>query len=55
MSSMIRRMQRKFARSQPDYEKPEAKFVLNEDGSYEAYHPTRGWRHVSAQRARLYG
>ena len=46
---------RQILRSNPNYEKPVRPQYTewNEDGSYLTLHPTKGWKHVSAQRNRI--
>ena len=54
MSSFLRNLQRKAARKSSDYVAKPQPFEINDDGSYRTLHPTRGWRHVCARRARYY-
>lgn len=54
MSSLLRRMQRKLLRSSASYVAPAGQVRVHADGSYDALHPTRGWKHISAKRAALY-
>jgi hypothetical protein len=48
---MLRNLQRKIARRVRDPERKPQPFRLHTDGiGYDVYHPTRGWRRVSAKR-----
>ena len=50
MSSLPRRMQRKFARQSPDYEPAAQPTIYRKDGGYKTLTPTKGWRVFSARR-----
>ena len=57
MSSFTRRLGRKIAKKTMTTEEISAakgaktqSFRQHSDGSYDTYHPTRGWKHVSARR-----
>lgn len=50
MSSFPRRLQRKAARKNPDYETPSQPTVMREDGGYKTLRPTGGWLDVSILR-----
>ena len=52
MSSLPRRIIRKFRRSQPDYEPPQ-QIVKKFETHMGLYHPTRGWRRMSFARYAL--
>jgi len=52
MSSFPRRWQRKRLRNAADYKPAEPIVCLHKDGGYSVLHPTKGWRRVSALRAR---
>lgn len=52
MSSLSRRIQRKYQRSLPDYEPAPQPFRMLADGGYETLHPTRGWKRFSGKRLR---
>lgn len=49
MSSYLRRLQRKAARTAPDYETRQQPVRLH-DTAYEVLHPTRGWQRFSMLR-----
>jgi hypothetical protein len=51
MSSMLRNLQRKIERRSPDRARVEQPYRQHADGTgYDVYHPTRGWRRISAKR-----
>ena len=52
MSSFLRNIQRKF---RPNRSNAKQRIEPLASGGYRVLHPTRGWRVVSAPRAKLYG
>lgn len=54
MSSLVRRMQRKWKRALAEYEPNPQPTVHTEDGGYITLHPTKGWQKVSGKRVRIF-
>lgn len=52
MSSLIRRIERKWAKSRADYEPRPQQYKMLRDGGYLVLHPTKGWRRVCGARLR---
>lgn len=52
MSSLVRRIQRKFARDNGLYKGKPQPVVNLPDGGYKTLHPTKGWMKVSGKRVR---
>ena len=54
MPSLTRRMQRKTARLNGNYEGTPQPVVKLRDGGYRTLHPTKGWLKVSGKRVKIY-
>lgn len=51
MTSLSRKMNRAACRrSGIEYNRKDRIYIMDDNGGYDALHPTRGWRHISEKR-----